>query len=735
MSDSDILKRILIFDDDADLRRLLLTYLGKMFAGVELEQYDPLERGAPPDDFDWSRYDVLILDNYLCLHGVTGLDILQTNRKKPAFPATIMLTGAGNEEVAMRALKAGVYDYLRKQSLDKEELRSSILNAFEKHKREKKRALEQTQQGAAFNKALFYQQLEYKKGDPQFRNRVLFLIQLDDHAAIEERAGIILRDNIIRHIARQAYEVFKLGKCDPTVSRHGDYSIALLINSPESRKTLEFNLTGLINHLEKRPYKFGDKQFRFTVRVGAVVLPGNGESADTILQYARAACEAAALAADHSYYIHAGETNPVPIPVKPDKQPAIPEQSHPAPIIPDPQPPQENADLIQVPDSHSEHSATNPITQAPGLTIDLEPQQEPVAKIIPSAPVTRPADVKSGARPMQPPAPGSRPAVKPATVSVQKPAPPPSPVTARPLKSVAELKAEAARPKPVQTSTPIPKTDAELDLTQLDESGRNLKIAFDEKRVIQVFQPVISLLNEEMDSDDEIHKVSLQLIDKGGSVRTAADIKSSITDPAFKKFVDRWLLREIIGRLSNSSKNKYTFILDISDASLADAGFFNWLRKLLTGLDARNPGKFIVMEIDIKHLTSLEKQANALMTYLRKTHDFKFLLGNIDTTAELVQFTGSIRFDLIRCKQALIKELEGMPPSATSQATDPKNTGNSQLEMIKSAGSRFIADDIEDATALTEVITLGAEYAMGKFIGEPATQLDDVTNIETFEIV
>jgi EAL domain-containing protein (putative c-di-GMP-specific phosphodiesterase class I) len=55
--------------------------------------------------------------------------------------------------------------------------------------------------------------------------------------------------------------------------------------------------------------------------------------------------------------------------------------------------------------------------------------------------------------------------------------------------------------------------------------------------------------------------------------------------------------------------------------------------------------------------------------------------------------------------------------------------------MIKSNGTRFIADDIEDSTALTDAISMGTEYAMGNFIGEPTTQLDDVTNIETFEIV
>ena len=80
------------------------------------------------------------------------MDILHANRKKPDFPATIMLTGAGNEEVAVRALKAGVYDYLRKQSLDKQELKASILKAYSNHNQEIERKKDVTQQGKAFNK-------------------------------------------------------------------------------------------------------------------------------------------------------------------------------------------------------------------------------------------------------------------------------------------------------------------------------------------------------------------------------------------------------------------------------------------------------------------------------------------------------------------------------------------------------------------------------------------------------
>jgi len=699
MTDNNILRRILIFDDDADLRKLLLTYLGKMFERVQLEEYDPVARGAPAEDFDWSRYDVLILDYYLCLHSVTGLDILHTNRKNPDFPATIMLTGAGNEEVAVRALKSGVYDYLRKQNLDKQELQKSILNAFEKHKQAKKRLSELTHQGDAFNKAIFYQQLENKKGDPEFRDRVLVLIELDNHAEIEERAGIILRDNIIRHIAKHTYEIFKLGECHPNITRHGDYSIALLIDATDSRKTLEFNINGMINHLKKRPYKFSDKKFQYTVSIGVVLLPGQGQSADTIIEYARTACSVAARIEDNSFHIYDKDKDTLS---KRDVAPG----PKPQPVV-----------SAVKPEIRSEIPAM-PVQPLAPQADPLPPPVKPVLEIKPQQTVEVPV---------------------PVTPTVQK-KPDAGPGIAKPAKkTIAELKAEAIKPKPPAVPVAVPaeavkpvvpgQEEAGLNEAELDDSARRLKKAFDEKRVIQIFQPVISLMNEEMETGEEIHSVSLQHIDKDGSVKSAEQIKAQITLPSFQKFVDRWILREVIGRVTNTDKNQYTFIVNISDASIADANFFNWLRKLLTGLDSKNPGKFLALEIQTEDLTTFEKQASALIGYLRKTHDFKFVLGAVKNAEEIIRFAGKIKFDFIRCGHNIIQELQKL-----SLPADEKNQSKSQLEMIKSNKVRFIADDIEDATTLTDIISLGTEYAMGNFIGEPTAHLDNVTNIETFEI-
>lgn len=133
------LRRILILDDDSDYRRLLQTFLHGAFPDVEVGEYDPSAQGLPDEEFDWGAWDVLILDYNLQINGVTGLDILRANSNPLQFPATIMLTGAGDEAIAVRAMKSGVLDYLRKEQLKKSHLKEAITTAFVRHQEERRK--------------------------------------------------------------------------------------------------------------------------------------------------------------------------------------------------------------------------------------------------------------------------------------------------------------------------------------------------------------------------------------------------------------------------------------------------------------------------------------------------------------------------------------------------------------------------------------------------------------------
>jgi CheY-like chemotaxis protein/tRNA A-37 threonylcarbamoyl transferase component Bud32 len=116
--------RVLVIDDDRDLRGLLAHYIRQRWSDATVDDYDPLERDLPGEDFPLGSYDVVILD-YMLGRG-DGLEWLQRLKQRRDCPKVLFLTGAGNEIIAVRAMKAGADDYQRKQEMTREKLVSSL---------------------------------------------------------------------------------------------------------------------------------------------------------------------------------------------------------------------------------------------------------------------------------------------------------------------------------------------------------------------------------------------------------------------------------------------------------------------------------------------------------------------------------------------------------------------------------------------------------------------------------
>jgi len=116
--------RVLIIDDDDDLRTLLEHFIKEQWPDAFVEQFDPLEREMPGPDFAFGSFDVIVLD-YMLGRG-DGLQWLQTFKKRHDCPPVLFLTGAGNEIIAVRAMKAGADDYQRKQELSRERFIGSL---------------------------------------------------------------------------------------------------------------------------------------------------------------------------------------------------------------------------------------------------------------------------------------------------------------------------------------------------------------------------------------------------------------------------------------------------------------------------------------------------------------------------------------------------------------------------------------------------------------------------------
>ncbi|BAU63661.1 PAS/PAC Sensor Signal Transduction Histidine Kinase [Stanieria sp. NIES-3757] len=122
-------KTILIVDDNFEDRQTYDRYLNK----DGIYSYTTIEAETGEEGLELyhrQNPDLILLDFFLPdMNGLEFIQELKTNYAR--LSPIIMLTGAGNEEIAVQAMKAGVQDYLIKEKTDAEILRFAVRNILE----------------------------------------------------------------------------------------------------------------------------------------------------------------------------------------------------------------------------------------------------------------------------------------------------------------------------------------------------------------------------------------------------------------------------------------------------------------------------------------------------------------------------------------------------------------------------------------------------------------------------
>ncbi len=151
----EIALRILLIEDDPEDAKIFGRYaaeseLYRIAVDHAITCEDALHRLREQE------YALVFLDQRLG-GPVTGLDILKRIRsEKPELPA-IVLTGTGDEELAVQMMKGGAVDYLLKDKFNSEVLERSIRYALERCRQaaERKRADERLRESEARFRSLF----------------------------------------------------------------------------------------------------------------------------------------------------------------------------------------------------------------------------------------------------------------------------------------------------------------------------------------------------------------------------------------------------------------------------------------------------------------------------------------------------------------------------------------------------------------------------------------------------
>jgi CheY-like chemotaxis protein len=142
--------RILVIDDSEDDRLLYKRCLKKSIgAGYAVSETANGEDGLA--QIDKESFACVLLD--YSLPGRNGVEILKRIRAKHPFIPVVMLTGLGNEKVAVAAMQEGAQNYIAKSTIDPETLAHVIQVAIQ-HCRMQNRIAEQRGSLEVFARAL-----------------------------------------------------------------------------------------------------------------------------------------------------------------------------------------------------------------------------------------------------------------------------------------------------------------------------------------------------------------------------------------------------------------------------------------------------------------------------------------------------------------------------------------------------------------------------------------------------
>ena len=127
--------KILVVDDDNDDAFLIEDFIREYWTHPAIDcaksQNEAIQK------LDAGAYDICICD-YRLGEG-NGIRLLNTIRSKDITTPIIVLTGQGDQEIAVKAMKAGATDYLTKGNLTSESLAKSIKYAIQFHEESERR--------------------------------------------------------------------------------------------------------------------------------------------------------------------------------------------------------------------------------------------------------------------------------------------------------------------------------------------------------------------------------------------------------------------------------------------------------------------------------------------------------------------------------------------------------------------------------------------------------------------
>lgn len=117
---------ILLVDDDPVLLQALPHTISLRMSGVQVETAN--SASVAFDLVQQQEYDTIVSD--IKMPGMNGLDLLEKVLERYPDIPVLLITGHGEHELAIRALRGGAYDYIQKP-IDRDDFVASLFRALQ----------------------------------------------------------------------------------------------------------------------------------------------------------------------------------------------------------------------------------------------------------------------------------------------------------------------------------------------------------------------------------------------------------------------------------------------------------------------------------------------------------------------------------------------------------------------------------------------------------------------------
>lgn len=283
-------RAILIIDDDEVDRKTIWRNL--CFAKWEGEIVQASDATEGLRQVATRSFDCILLD-----YNLPGIDGLELMAKLGTCIPIIMLTGEGNEMVAVQALKLGAADYLPKSLLSQNNLVRILTHAIEKQ--QLRLELAQTQSRLAHqalydtatdlgNRRLFQRDLDRMIGLAQRHGYLFYLMLLQtNYPDTQPHDSDLTRHAVLAEMGRR---FIGSGRSTDSFYRIADLEFAALVDVPDST-AMKIAVQRLVERIA-RPVALGSKVLQIEAHLGLALFK-EGIGAAQLLQQAEAALRTA----------------------------------------------------------------------------------------------------------------------------------------------------------------------------------------------------------------------------------------------------------------------------------------------------------------------------------------------------------------------------------------------------------------------------------------------------------